>query len=204
MSRVFAICVALAAVAVSATPAAASLQYILNQPSGGPYGTVTLTQISPTDVRVTVALEESPDAGFVETGSHQTFDFNLTGDPNVTITNLTAGFTVTGQNSGGSFTQSGFGTFEYSISCQPTCGNGASNPQDVNLVFDVNLASGITLTSFIANSSGFFFSADIFNGRTLPVGSNQLPEPMTLLIFGTGLAGAVGFRRWRKAAKPAA
>lgn len=210
-SHIWTLCVVLVAVLFSTAPASANLDYIFNQPAAGaPFGSVKLTTVSSTTVQVTVTLEETPDAGFVETGGHQTFDFTLAA-PAITITNLTGGFTVpNGVNTAGtwvvtanSYTQSGFGTYDYSISCEPTCGSGASNPQDVVLTFDVNLASGISPTSFMKNASGFFFSADIFNGSTLPIGANELPEPMTLLVFGAGLAGAIGFGRWRKGSKPA-
>ena len=211
-SRFWVVCAVFAAVLVSTAPASANLDYIFNQPTtGAPFGSVKLTTLSSTEVQVTVTLEETPDAGFVQTGGHQTFDFTLSGSPAITITNLTSGFTVangvdvagTWAVTANSYTQSGFGTYTYSISCEPTCGSGASNPQDVVLTFDVNLASGISPTSFIANASGFFFSADIFNGQTLPIGANKLPEPMTLLVFGAGLVGAIGFGRWRKASKSA-
>jgi hypothetical protein len=171
----------------------------------------------------------SPCVGFVSTGNgtnHPGFAFSLIGDPAVSITGITAGFVVGATN----FTASGLGKFDYSLNCS-ACGSGASHPQPGPLIFDVTVSTGtISLASFVANSpNGNYFAADIgnpciFTGdtkgcrKTGEVGGNSppvivectgpncavlIPEPMTIALFGAGLAGIGGLARRRKAKKAA-
>jgi hypothetical protein len=105
----------------------------------------------------------------------------------------------------GAFTQPGFGDFQRGFACpSPTpCqgGNNSSVPNNI-LDFNVNLA-GITEGSFIANASGFTFSADLFGPApnnptarlTFAVGAGSepvpgilVPEPSTLTLFGVALS----------------
>jgi hypothetical protein len=202
MSRILAAFFAVVTVLFSAVPASASLSFTLNSGSSGqgsgPFGTVKLVQVSSTEVQVTVTL--SGGAQFVETGSHQTFDFQIKNDPTISITGVTSGFAVGSTG----VTQSGFGDFDYSIDCT-ACGSGASSPQPGPLVFDVSVSSGtLSINDFIKNSNGWYFSADLFvNGKTGPVGSNVLPEPTSYLVFAVGLLGLIAFRRRYRASRAA-
>ena len=198
---------ACAVVALSsiAAPSFAVTVYELNIPAGATYGFVTLTQVDADTVSVHAAL--SAGYNFVDTGKHESFGFSVAGSPTVTDISPASGYTATG-----GFTQPGFGDFLQGIACpSPTpCqgGNNSSTPNNT-LDFNVNLA-GITEASFIANSLGYTFTADLFGPNpnqnnanlTFAVGSGStpvpfIPEPETyaLMLAGLGVVGFVARRR---------
>jgi len=192
---------------------------------GGTGGTVTLTQISATDVQITVSLSQ------VDFHQNMTsFVWNL--DPNidpatVSILNLAG-------DGGGSWSslllgpihEDGAGNFGYGVDCS-NCGPQANGVDVASISFDVVASGGLTTDSFHFLSSGgspsAYFAASVFNttdttctgaigadGGTTPRtgGSNdgsgrcatpvqETPEPHGLALAGLGLL-AVGFIRRRK------
>jgi hypothetical protein len=185
-------------------PARADLIFDLNQdfctggcgPGGGAvFGTVTLHDVSTGVVNVEVKLNDPPSAGFVSTGQAGTFAFDLTGNPNIVVSNLTSGW-VTVNTTGNGFSQhmDGAGFFEYTLDCHGTaCGNGGTSPTLGPLDFTVT-ADSITSSSFVVfscsqsssvpcpNPTNSFMAADIIgtNGNT---GIVAVPTP----IIGHGL-----------------
>ena len=139
----------------------------------GPYGTVAVTSISATEVGVSVTL--SAGELFANTGAGLPLMFNIAGNPTLSISGLSSGFsfvTAPFQAAGGT------GTWNYGMQCS-ACGNGTSPPNYSALAFDVSLASGISAASFAANGAGLIFGSDIYaNGNTGPVGATgQVSAP---------------------------
>jgi hypothetical protein len=200
------------ALSCSAALAGPTYTFSLNQtavpqfPAGG-VGTVTLTQVSATQVGVLVDLNSG--FGFLNTGGpHTPFTFNLSGSGGLTATFTTptngtyASGTFSLNTAGGSNTP--YGTFGVAIDSSANNGSGAAYYGD--LAFTLTRASGLDTTSFIQNGSGAYFAADITNGtntgavaattRNTPT---TVPEPMSLALVGTGLV-AFGLLRRRKPA----
>lgn len=208
---------ALGGMSLAATPAAATvLDYSLNDYVGtgstnlvsSPYGTVTLDDNGGSNVTVTVTL--SSGVGFVNTGAGYPLSWDLSGAPNISVANITSGFSFD-YSSTGSLHTGGGGNWDYSITCSvATCGHGGQSPYTGTLSFTID---NVTLADFVANSDSNYFSADVClgvfggtcgGGITGVVVTSQLsttsntdvPEPASVTILSAAF-GAMAFLRRR-------
>ena len=211
---------ALAFTASMGTAAFAGPVYTFNTSTGiqpSNVGVITLTQNGANAVDVNVDLISST-YGFLNTGGpHTPFAFNLAGAGalGITFTTPVAGAFAFGTLSlnpaGGSNTP--FGAFTVAI--DSSAGNGSGKAYYGDLLFTLTRVGGLSTDDFIANGAGAYFSADLTNGSntgaqawmtrsepSLKITSldiAEVPEPLTLSLFGAGFAGIAAMRRREKA-----
>jgi len=191
---------ALFSLALSAAPAsAAQFKLTIDSCGGGcgtaPFGTVNVFQDGADTVKVTASLDSGN--GFVSTGFPGSFGFSIIGNPAITVSNLTTGWSLLSMTAG-NLKFSAFGNVDYALVCN-VCGNGSGTPFLAPISFDV-AAAGLTPSSFQElsrippGSLQGFFVADIVGstGNTGIVGANAVtatsnaPEPDSLLLCGLG------------------
>ena len=163
---------------------------------GTSMGTVTINDIAGgTSVTVTVALV-SP-LRFVNTGLQETIDFNLSGTGTLTGT-FPANYAFSDKTTPYHF--DGFGDFQYAVMLTTAQGAGGSQPSPVT--FTLSRSTGLTESSFIANSNGAIFGVDVYssitnggNGNTGPIGTTGSTIPdggTTATLLGLSMLG-LGF-----------
>lgn len=189
---------ALLGLACAGLPALADqYTFTIDHCSGGcgsaPFGTVDVTQDGTNTVKLVVSLLSGDQ--FVSTGFPGSFAFNIMGNPTISVSNLTAGWSLL-NTSAGNLQFDGFGNLDYALVCD-ACGSGASNPFAGPISFDVT-ATGLTTASFAElsrippGSAQAYFVADIIGttGNTGPVGATltqtTVPEPSSVALFGAG------------------
>ena len=167
-------------------------------------GVVTVSDLLTGGVDVKVTLENGTQ-GFVTTGNHTSFAFNLSPDTGITSANIgnltpSASFAVLSP-APGTFPDPAFGPFLYEITCS-IC-QGGSNPQIGPLEFTI---SGVTTQNFL-NVDGVVFAADLKGplGGTGAIAGDPLvtavPEPSTWAMMILGFMG-VGFMAYRRKGQP--
>src|SRR5215467_8275991 len=114
-------------------------QLTLDHCTGGcgtaPFGTIDVTQKGVNTVNIAVSL--IPGDKFVRTGFPGSFAFDLIGNPMITVSNLTGGWSAVSLNAG-TLHFDGFGYLDYALTCgNPACGNGGGHGYAGPLSFDV-------------------------------------------------------------------
>jgi hypothetical protein len=170
------------------------------QPS---FGTIVVTDLPGDVLGFNITLINGNK--FVQTGLDLTFGFNLAGNPTLTYSGLSSGFTIPGGTSptqtSGTYHENGTGNFQYGVVWG---GGGGGGNADTNPVLSFSVTgTGLTLASLQQNAVGQYFAADIISGTTGNTGAvdaslvTSVPEPETYatMLAGLGLLGFVAARR---------
>jgi len=170
------------------------------QPS---FGTIVVTDLPGDVLGFNITLINGNK--FVQTGLDLTFGFNLAGNPTLTYSGLSSGFTIPGGTSptqtSGTYHENGTGNFQYGVVWG---GGGGGGNADTNPVLSFSVTgTGLTLASLQQNAVGQYFAADIISGTTGNTGAvdaslvTSVPEPETyaMMLAGLGLLGFVAARR---------
>ena len=163
-------------------------------------GTVTLSEFTSTDLRVTINLSTTTGIEFAKTGAGDMVDFNVTG---ATLADITLSFSADPILS-----QVGSG---FAITCS-SC-HGTSDHLST-LTFDVIDSAGLqnlnlVITELDVGGPGCFPSSQSCTTTPISITSQTcapdtvctqgnptpIPEPLTIALFGAGLAGLGAARR---------
>lgn len=196
-------------------------------PPAGPWGTVELAPTG-SNLLVTVTLNSNIYFASTGAGYALTFDLTNAGSTvsPISISGLTSGFSLA-STTAGNLHVGGAGYWDYGINCD-ACGSGGSLPHigtfsftlsNVDYAFFSDGSSADTSKHAYADI-GYLFSSDlcfyntqtqacaltgaaVSDGRTvsggcLTPGDCAVPEPISVSLFGAGLAGVVAIRRRKK------
>jgi hypothetical protein len=159
-------------------------------------GTVTVTDNGAGTITVQVALVSPLE--FVNTGLHETIDFNVVGTPTLDSFTTTNPNFALASTTAGSEHFDGFGSFEYAVSLTTGQGGGNAVPSPETFTFHCAGCTAASLAT-MGSSANAFFGVDVFsnnlnggagNGNTGPIGGgvpagSPIPEPTTISLLGS-------------------
>ncbi|MBY0583667.1 MAG: PEPxxWA-CTERM sorting domain-containing protein [Sphingomonas sp.] len=172
----------------------------MSELGAGPFGTVTVTEDSGT-LKFLLSLEP----GYrIHDGNanHNAFSFSILGNPNITVSDLTSGFTAISTSNADNVSSPPFGIFFSGVDCTTACGPGYAGGYAGDLSFTVSAASPLSIAS-LGSNNGVYFTSDLINerGKTGNVGAtiatSAVPEPATwaMMLVGFGGIGAAMRRK---------
>jgi len=182
--------------------------------------TVTVTQIGTGLIDVSVSLASG--FNFISSGFPGSFGFGLTsGFTSITFIQGSTVWSTTGWTpinspisatspqtvSGASMLWDGAGTFVNGYGMAWNAGNGIAHQDGTTLDFEIS-GTGLTVASFVADTSGSFFVADVAGTGTtngvrntgiidFTLQTSSVPEPSTWAMMILGFMG-VGFLAYRR------
>lgn len=215
-------------VAASQVSAQTTLTYNIGAPSSGvsafpgTYATVNVNLTSSTQATITfttLPFSNPQNAYLMGDGGAAAVNVNATTwtVTNISASNSLSGFTPGPFSDGGASNQDGFGSFNQNLNGTPGTGNGFTNSADTITFTLTNTGgtwadAGSVLTN---NAKGWLASIHLFvcdnpassctassAASVTGYGANSgvVPEPASMLLFGSGLV-AIGIRLRRKARK---
>jgi hypothetical protein len=169
-----------------------------------PYGTVAVTQdVDGISVDINVTLDDfasmEPYHFHGSTDKkHWALAFDIAGNPTVTFSNVTTGFTAQDPTTG-PFDAPSFGSFDYAFKCTgcgPGYAGGLTGPLDFKVTASgASAGTVLTPSSFTPTGAAHFFTVDIVDPNNLsgnvadPGDTVDSPEPATAVLIGTALVG---------------
>ena len=178
---------------------------ISNFEANGPtYATVSWSYIG--NGQIDVLVQAAPNYGIFGNGG-AAFGFNLVNPDNqLAFTMVTAGLSVGANPCSATCTMDGFGSFEYTVNSGPASqavssiefyisdGSRFTSSTDLSHVFDAN-ASGHDFAAHVINQASTTYpNTGYVTDGTPPT---QTPEPGSMFLFGSALAGFAGLIRKR-------